>query len=165
MKKIVATALIGLLTLASGAMAQEKATPQEVYEMVTKAASMLEQLGPEGLAAFNDPKGEFSWKDSYVFILNCQEGKIAAHPSPKIVGADASVIKDAKSGAPILTEACQALTAKGIWKIYYWHKKDSAELGRKVSFLIPVQGQPYQVGAGVYDDTLTIEDLNKISGQ
>ena len=73
--------------------AQEKATPQEVYDMVLKAALMIEQLGPEGLKALSDTK-EFVWKDSYVWAVSCKDKKVVAHPNKKLIGLDLSKIYD-----------------------------------------------------------------------
>ena len=80
---VISAACIGSLMIFAGmGSAEEKATPQEVYEKVLAAAQMIEQLGPEGLAALSDTK-EFVWKDSYVWAVNCSEKKVAAHPNKK----------------------------------------------------------------------------------
>ena len=38
-------------------------------------------------------------------------------------------------------------------------------ISRKVSYMLSVEGQPYEVGAGVYNDTATVEDLNALLKQ
>jgi len=38
-------------------------------------------------------------------------------------------------------------------------------MSRKVSYMLSVKGQPYEVGAGVYNDTLTVKDLNALLKQ
>ncbi|MCB2186085.1 MAG: cache domain-containing protein [Deltaproteobacteria bacterium] len=162
MRKISASllTLVFLLT-ASPLWAADQATPQEVYEMVTKAANLLKELGPEGLPAFNDPKGEFVWKDSYVFVMDCGKGTIAAHPNPKLIGLPGDKIRCLKTGRPILLEACQGMSAQGQWNEYWWNKPGQDGIFRKISFAINVPGQPYQVGAGIYNDTVSLDELQK----
>ena len=36
------------------------------------------------------------------------------------------------------------------------------KVSRKVSYMLSVKGQPYQVGAGVYNDQLTVAELNTL---
>lgn len=167
MKKLTAAFIAALICLTAGsAMAQEQATAQEVYEKVQAAAAMLEQLGPEGLAAFNDPKGEFTWKDSYVFIVDCAKGEVVAHPNAKIIGGKLADIKD-KPGdirPPMdlgLTICRAAQNPDGLWIEYYWEKLGSDKPQRKISFCVAVPGQPYIAVAGVYDQTTDIDQLNK----
>ncbi|MFO7861594.1 MAG: hypothetical protein R6U41_10260 [Desulfosalsimonas sp.] len=46
------------------AIAEERATVEEIYEMCIKAANVLEVLGHDALSEFNNPEGEFVWKYS-----------------------------------------------------------------------------------------------------
>ena len=168
-KKLLAVFLVALALTTGTALvayAQDKATPEEVYEMVLKAAQVLEQLGDEGLAAFNDPKGEFVWKDSYIWVLNCEKDEVAAHPNTSLIGLKASAIKD-KNEDPAKAkfhnvELCEgAKNPNGIWVEYWWEKLGQDKPARKISFMVQVPGQPYQVTAGIYDETTNIDDLNK----
>ncbi len=143
--------------------AEEKATPQEVYQMVLKASQMIEQLGPDGLNALNDTK-EFVWKDSYVWAVNCAEKKVVAHPNKKLIGLDLSKLYDKNPDESKRKlhnlELCEGATnANGVWVEYYWEKLGQTEPARKIGFMIQVPGQPYQVTAGIYDDTTSIEEL------
>jgi len=165
MKKIIAT--LALLCLSAGlATAQEQATIHEVYEQVQAAAAVLEQLGPEGLAAFNDPKGEFVWKDSYVFVIDCQKGEVVAHPNAKIIGDKLAASRD-KPGdirppKAFGLEMCRAAeNPNGIWIDYYWEKLGSDTPQRKISFCVAVAGQPFTAVAGIYDQTTSLDELNK----
>ncbi len=162
MKKAITIAMAILVALTTCAFAQDKATPTEVYEQVNKASEMLTQLGEDGLPAFNDPKGEFVWKDSYVFVLNCSKLTLAGHPDKRFVGADATKIVDMKTKAPILKQACETATPKGLWMAYYWPYPGSKEIARKVSFSVPVEvnGTKYIVGAGVWDEEVDVDKLN-----
>jgi hypothetical protein len=39
------------------------------------------------------------------------------------------------------------------------------KISRKVTYMLSVKGQPYEVGAGVYDDTATVEELDALLKQ
>lgn len=156
MKKIVALAIIALFTVcAAGAWAAEKATPGEVYEKVLQAATVLQNLGDEALPAFNDPKGEFVWKDSYVYIIKCPATMIA-HPFAldKLKGMDLRKFH-------FQDDLCAAAAdPKGKWVEYMWPKPGQKEPSRKITFIIQVPGTPYQAAAGIYNDDISLEELN-----
>ena len=113
----------------------------------------------------NDPKGEFVWKDSYVFVINCQKGIIVAHPSPKVRGVSANVLKCQKTGRLILKEGCEQVNPEGFWMEYWFPQLNSSEPVRKIVFVIPVEGTPYQVAAALADEKIEIKELNKLLGK
>ena len=56
-------------------------------------------------------------------------------------------------------ELCEvAKRAGGGWVGYVWPRPGSAEPARKVSYVLSVPGRSYQVGAGGYDDDLTLAE-------
>ncbi|WP_022667524.1 cache domain-containing protein [Desulfospira joergensenii] len=145
--------------------AEEKATPAEVYEMVLKAAAVVGQLGQGGLDALSNTK-EFVWKDSYVWATNCDKKILVAHPNKKLIGLDLTKVYDKNPDASKRKlhnlEMCKgASNPNGVWVEYWWEKLGETQPSRKISFMVQVPGQPYQVTAGIYDDTTTIEELNK----
>ena len=61
-------------------VAQEKATKEECVAKCKEAAAMMKYVGlKQPCPSFQDPKGPFVWKDSYVFVQDLQ-GKMLAHP-------------------------------------------------------------------------------------
>lgn len=155
-----ATVITVLTFCFSGALwsAQPGATPEEVVQKVRQAAQILSQEGEAGLKRFRSKDSEFVWKDTYVFVLNCDQQKLVAHPiEPKRVGSDTS---DLPFG-PALCD--QARKPQGGWVEYEWPKPGEAEPSRKLSYVVTAKGTPYQVGAGVYDEKVTIEQLERIS--
>ncbi len=109
-----------------------------------------------------DPKGEFVWKDTYVFVYNCKAGVPAAHPfAHKVVGKKMSELKDGPKHIfyDVFLKLCAAATENGKWVEYMWPVKDQGKK-RKISFIVQVPGQPYQVVAGIYNDTVSVEELN-----
>ena len=158
------------------ATAEEAATPQDVIAKVKEAAADLAKTGKSGLKTFDSAESPYVWKDTYVFVYDCAAG-IAdlAHPVPATKPKKIAADKDA-TGRVIGPELCEAAARPGGgWVEYMWWKPVKAEdakqlvyakkTSRKVSYMLSVEGQPYQVGAGVYNDTATVEDLNALLKQ
>lgn len=150
---------------AGTAIGEEKASVQEVYQKVLEAANMMESLGEEGLDALTNSK-EFIWKDSYVWALNCAEGVCVAHPDKKYIGLKVTKVwdknKEESKRKLFNIELCEgANNPYGIWVEYYWERLGYDEPQRKISFMLKVPGQPYQVTAGIYDDKTSIAELMK----
>lgn len=166
MKKFfIVTVLMLNVLVAANVFAGEKATAKEVYDMVVKAANVLESLGEGGLVAFNDPKGEFTWKDTYVQVYNCEAHQVVGHPNTKLLTTppDEWWKTQDKKGKYLTQALCEASkNPYGGWVEYWWPKMGETEPSRKVTFIIQVPKRPYQVSAGIYDDKITIEELNKI---
>ena len=168
--------VLALMLAVTGALATEAATPQEVIAKVKEAAAYLAKNGKSGLKTFDGADSPFVWKDAYVFVYDCAAG-IAdiAQPVPKRKPDKIATDKDA-TGRVIGPELCEAAARPdGGWVEYMWWKPVKAEgtkqlayakkISRKVSYMLSVKGQPYEVGAGVYNDTLTVKYLNALLKQ
>src|SRR2546425_9224916 len=95
---VVAILIVALSTVAVG---QDKATAQEVVAKVREAASTLSKTGD--VAQFNQKQGPWVWKDTYIFVHDCDKKVNAAHPfRPEQIGQDLTSIKgtDGKSLYP-----------------------------------------------------------------
>ncbi len=138
-----------------------------------EAAAYLAKEGKAGLATFDSANSPSVWKDSYVFVWDCASDTVVAHPVAAGRGLTISKLKDDTGkalGAPMCAAADQP---GGGWVEYMWPKpvaekgtNDLAYTGdpaRKVTYMLGVPGEPYQVGAGIYDDTLTIDELDKLT--
>ncbi len=157
MKKFLIVSIMGLLLFSLPAWAEEKATPVDVYKLVVNAYDVVKILGEEALPAFNDPKGEFVFKDTYVYVLQCPE-YVAAHP----FAIDKLKGKDLREKYPFQITLCDGgKSPYGAWVEYNWPKPGGTEPVRKIAFTIHVEGTPYTVCAGIYDETTKIGDLNK----
>lgn len=159
-------ALIGLVTLCtmglySGAWAAESATPEEIVGKVQEAAAMVADKGEEGLQELDKKESPWVWKDTYVFAYNCDDRTVAAHPmSAALIGKSFDEIKD-KKGNAFFDALCEAgKKDKGGWVEYWWSKPGEEGDFRKISYAYQVKGTPYQVGAGIYDDKVTVDELN-----
>jgi cytochrome c len=169
--KIFAGVTVALLNLAlcTVAVGQDKATAQEVVAKVREAASTLSKTGD--LAQFNQKQGPWVWKDTYIFIQNCDKKVMAAHPiKPELIGQELTSIKDARSGKSIFPDPegyCKTVkdTPSGVWNEYWWPKPGEKEASRKLTYHLSAKGTPYVVNAGIYDDKATIKELSKLSSK
>lgn len=138
--------------LSAGAWATDAATADEVVAKVKESAAAVTAGGDAALADFNDPKGKWAWKDTYVFVMDCKEGIMTAHPNEKVKGTKLTDLK-AKDGKDLGPALCAA-AAKGPhggWVEYMWTKPGAEGNFRKVSYVLPAGA--YAVAAGVYDET------------
>jgi cytochrome c len=142
---------------------EEEATPQEVIDKINAAAAFLAEKGAAGIEEFQDPKGRWVWKDTYIWVLQCEKWQNVAHPlNAKLVGVDLKMIKDT-NGKLFYIEFCGAAKQpKGGWVEYMWPKPNEKEAQRKITYVLQVPGQAYQVAAGIYNATITLEDLDKL---
>lgn len=166
MKKSTLLLLFFLLFFTTSASATEPATPEEIYTNVLKGVKVLQSLGADGLPAFNDPKGEFVWKDTYVQVYECGASRIVGQINPALrqwTPEKFNSIVD-KKGNRITKMICDASKKpNGDWVEYWWPKTGETEASRKITFVIQVPGQPYQVSAGIYDDSLSLEKLRAMT--
>ncbi|MBF0495002.1 MAG: cache domain-containing protein [Deltaproteobacteria bacterium] len=154
----------GLVTAFSGlSLAQGTATPQEIVKKVREAAAFLSKSGESGLAEFNKKKSNGVWKDTYIFVYDCEKGTIAAHSQqPGLIGKSLTGLKDVK-GNLFFVQLCDAANKPGgAWVEYWWPKPGTKEPSRKISFMLQAGSSPYQVGAGIYDDKMSLDELHKV---
>ena len=169
-KKILTIALFFLNMLwCAFAIGQKTATPQEVVAKVRDAASTLSKTGD--VTQFDQKQGPWVWKDTYIFVYDCDKKVMAAHPiKPEMIGQDISSIKDAKSGKLIIPNAaafCKMVqdSPSGVWKEFWWPKPGEKEPSRKVAYYLNAKGTPYVVIAGVYDDKITTTEASKLTSE
>ena len=161
-KRVLGVAALCAMGLSAGAWAADAATADEVVAKVKEAAADVAAHGDAALAAYNDPKGKWAWKDTYVFVMDCKTGVMSAHPSTQVKGMKLADLKG-KAGENLGPSLCAAASkgANGGWVEYQWTKPGADGNHRKVSYVKPAGN--YAVGAGVYDDTpvATLEGKTK----
>ncbi len=140
-----------------------RASPEEVVQKVRRAADFLSRRKADGIAAFQDPDGEWVWKDTYVWVLQCGAGTNAAHAiKPKLVGMNLMGIRDT-AGKLFFAEFCEmARHPNGGWVEYLWPKVGERTPSRKITYILQVPRTDYQVAAGIYDETADLADLRKL---
>jgi len=168
-KVLIVLGLALIFGLPRVATAEEKATPEEIISKVQAAAHSLAksaatQPAATALAPFDQRQGPWVWKNTYVFVVDCGQAIIAAHAvNPELIGKDAMSLLDTK-GHPFFWQVCDALKKPdGIWLQYWWPKPGQKEGSRKITYALRAGSTPYVVGAGIYDDKITIADLEKLT--
>ena len=153
---------VGLCTVAVG---QGHATAQEVVAKVREAASTLSKTGD--VAQFNQKQSPWVWKDTYIFVDDCDKKVQVAHPiKPELVGIDFMSIKDTKGKDVFPRDFCDAAKKpSGVWFEYWWPKPARRRAPASLAYGLSAKGTPYVVAAGVYDGKATIEELSKLSSQ
>lgn len=146
------TAALLNLALCNVAVGQDKATAQEVVAKVREAASTLSKTGD--VAQFNRKQSPWVWKDTYIFVEDCDKKVMAAHPMrPELVGKDLTSIKDAKGKSlyPDPEFFCKKVkeTRRGTWSDYWWPKPGEKGAFHKLSYHLSAKGTPYLVSSGV----------------
>jgi hypothetical protein len=169
-KRVLAALAVGLATTAVAA-AEDAVTPDEVIAKVREAAAYLSKEGAAGLPTFEEEGSPFVWKGTYVFVFDCAKDVIMAHPVAASRGLTITDLKgaDGKLYGAALCDA--AAKPAGSWGEYVWPKPVGSDDGtivysedafRKVTYMFTVEGQPYQVGAGIYNDPMTLADLDAL---
>jgi cytochrome c len=149
---------------------QDHAAPQEVVQRVRQAAQDIAKSGEAGLATYRSKNATSVWKDSYVTVVSCEGGTVvaAAHPiRPEFEGEPVArtLTFGPRPGEQLAANFCAAgRKPHGGWVEYNFPKPGGTRPERKVSYFLAAQGTPYVVGAGIYDATAKVEDLDKLSG-
>jgi len=151
-----------------GAVDPGAAAPEEVIAKVHEAAKYLHDKGQAGFPDFNN-NARWVWKDSYVFVFSCRENKMIAHPlRPDLIGKPIMQMEDDK-GNMLFEKLCEAgQRTDGGWVEYWWPKPGEGKASRKISYTqsTEVSFQPdVRVSAGIYDNTMSVEELNKLAEQ
>ncbi len=171
LKQIFGAAVLVAAFVPAASLADDGVTPAEVIAKVREGAAYLAKEGEAGLPTFEAQGSPFVWKDTYIFVYDCAADVIVAHPVAASRGLKISSLKDA-NGKPYGAELCDAAKKPGgSWGEYVWPKpvKEAdgsiaytKEAFRKVSYMHSVEGQPYQLGAGIYNDPMSLAELDAL---
>jgi len=157
--------LLPAAALAQSEMVTGKATPQEVYQKVAEAARFLAKSGEPGLQEFENPRGRFVWKDTFVWVTECEKNYCLPTPKSQDFGLNLAQMKCSKTGKLHILGLCDDVAdhPEGAWVEHWQPKPGFDKPQRKVSFMMQVPKSPYQVVADIFDDATPMEELNQIS--
>ena len=147
MRKLIA--LSALLAFAPAALADERATTKQAEMMVHNAVAFLKKEGKEkAFAVFSDPKGPFTYRDLYIFVLDTN-GIMRAHGTKQeLVGKNELQRKDS-TGKFFTREMIELAKAKGSgWVEYQFVNPANQKLENKVAFAALVDD--VVVGCGAF---------------
>ena len=159
----VASLFFLVLVFTNSVIADDKDKATKLIKKVKAAATYLSKAPKSRLKDFNLKKSKWVSKDLYLFVFKCSDGSIIAHPiKPQLVGKKLFGLKDIKGNLFFVQMCEEAEKPKGGWTEYWWPKPGEKTPSRKLSLLVPVPGTELQIGAGIYSDNLTIEELNNL---
>ena len=141
MRKLTAAATLLALALAVPARSEEYATTKDAEQLVRRAAAFLKKEGREkALAAFQDRKGAFVYRDLYVFAYTL-DGICMAHPTkPERVGKNNLKDKD-PDGKEFVRERIEIVKRDGKgWQEYKFHNPATNRVEQKVAYFELVDG-------------------------
>ncbi len=142
---------------------QGSATAAEVIQKTREAAEYLAKEGEKGIATFKSKNAHSFWKtDGYIFVIDCEHGKILAHPFHVVAGAPLKRMDDNRNLQLAKPLCDNGLRPNGGWFEIFLPKPNQTKALRKLVFVRRVPGTTYQVVSGIYDATATVEDLNKL---
>jgi len=146
--------VMAVLAFAVYAGAGDKATKDECVAKAKEAAKLVQDAGvEEALNQVNDKTGPFVWKDTYVFVLDLDSTKIAAHPiKPNLIGKNLMALKDV-NGKMFFAEFVNTAKNGGEgWVSYMWPKPGEKKPSPKVTYVYRVPGANMVMLAGVYEN-------------
>ena len=141
----------------------KKVTPQQVIENVHKAAEILKSQGEAGLKIVSDPASEFNTGDDYIFLIDVEKSLVVSNPRfPERTGGNIREHLDWNKDHYGI-RLCEVALQGGGWIEFVWPKPGTTEGVRKVSYIYPIPGMRYTVCAGMYDETMSLEELNALA--
>jgi hypothetical protein len=134
------------------------------YSENARGRGLLVKEGEKGVATFKTKNAQSFWKsDGYIFVFDCDQEKMLANANLAIAGAPLKRLHDSL-GLYLAKPLCEnGRRPNGGWIEIHQPKPNTTKVVRKMLYVRPVPGTTYQVGSGVYDDTLTVEELNELS--
>ncbi|MBN1930872.1 MAG: cache domain-containing protein [Desulfobacterales bacterium] len=155
--------LLVTLWIPSTILAADTASPEEVILKVREASKFLNSKGDAGLKEFMPPCKQWVWKDTYIWVIDPTKMTDAAHPiKPKLCGMDLAGLRDIK-GSYFFAQFCEVgKEPNGGWVEYWWPKVGENKPSRKISYILPVPNTPYLVASGIYNESVTLDELKKL---
>jgi len=121
------------------AFAEERASAQDAINMIKKVITFYKANGPEKTyAAVNDPKGQFIYKDLYVFAGTVKPGGVTlAHGgNPKLLGKPLGELRDGDGVFFVkkINEVAASKEGKG-WVDYKWPNPVTKAMEQKSTYV------------------------------
>jgi len=126
-------------------------TAKEAEALVKKAAAYIEANGKEkAFAEFTDPKGKFTDRDLYIFVVDFNGLTLAHGGNSKLVGKEMSELKDA-DGKFFIKEFIKLAKTKGSgWVDYKWENPVTKKIEQKSTYIQRQRQEDYFLGCGIY---------------
>ena len=148
MRRLCVLGLLGAVLIApAGALAADRATPEEARAMAVKAADYLRSVGPEkAFAEFSTKDGPWHDRDLYVSVEDAKSVLMAHGGMPSLVGRSMVDLKDVDGNS--ISGQIQAVQDVG-WIHYKWMNPVTKAVEPKTAYEVRV-GE-FVVGVGAYN--------------
>jgi cytochrome c len=133
------------------AAAEELGTPAEAEALFDEAMAYIDEHGLDAAReAFNDPDGDFIYKDLYVFCIDYDGVRTAFGPNADHVGRNVMDLQD-REGRPIVAGMIEVAQTgeRGVFE-YTWPNPVTNRIGPKYSFIEAVGPNEF-CGLGYYE--------------
>jgi cytochrome c len=149
MKQILLMVFSLLMFAPSVAHAEEYATMDDAKILAERAAALVKEVGRDtALPKLNDPKGDYIFRDLYVFLIG-YDGMMYAHGRPAVLGKNMLELKDASGKFFVKEMAIFAKEGgKAGWVDYMFQNPATGKIEPKSSYVIPFDD--FYVGVGAY---------------
>jgi cytochrome c len=147
MKRIIKTLLLGLLAgiISSLSFAADKGTADEAMANVKKAVAYLKANGKEkAFAEFNNPTGQFSSRDLYIFVFDKQGVTLSHGANKKLIGKNMMELQDADGKYFVK----KFYTVDKAWVDYKWQHPTTKVIDQKSTYIEKVDD--LLIGCGIY---------------
>ena len=152
MKKLVMIGMIVVVMFGlsgNGFAAEKRGTAAEAEAMVKKAIAMTKAKGKDAVfTEINNPKGQFTKGDLYVFVYD-MSGKVMAHgQNLKMIGKELIDMKDA-DGKEFVKERVEIAKTKGSgWQEYKFTNPTTKQIEQKRAYV--QRHEDFIFGCGIY---------------
>ena len=132
--------------------AQEGATQEECVAKVEEAAKLVEKIGLQpALEKLMEKNSTYKWKDSYVFCMDDDMGKMLAHPIPRFIGFPMQRYRDADGKQPFAKVLEEIQTKQKGWVQYYYRLPGADVPKLKIVYYLKIPGEKAVLSAGYYE--------------
>ena len=136
----------------SPCLAQEKATKEECVAKVEEATKLVKKIGLQpAIEKIMEKNSPYKWKDSYVFCMDDDMGKLLAHPISRLIGFPMKDYLDADGKKPFLKVVEEINTKKKGWVQYYYRPSEADIPKLKIVYYLKVPGEKAILYAGYYE--------------
>ena len=131
--------------------AQEGATKEECVAKVEEAVKLVKKIGLQpALEKLMEKDSSYKWKDSYVFCMDDDTGKMLAHPISRFIGFPMKTYRDADGKQPFAKVIEEIKTKNKGWVEYYYRPRGADIPKLKDTYYLKVPGEKAILAAGYY---------------
>ena len=149
-RRLILLGLAAATLTASGTLAAERPTPEQVQALTLKAAALVGANSVEKAREAFHGDGEFRFGEIYVNVIDVNGTWLIYPPNPRNEGKSVLNVKDS-NGKLLVQEIIQVARDKGEgWVEYQWLNPASNRIEPKITYVKKVSGKDLIVYSGIY---------------